>query len=433
MAEKTMYVRLQHRYDTEENWLKVADTDVPLVGEICVTTDGDNEGRFKIGNGRSTWKQLSYYGAADGKSTEIVDGKMTIKGIANAKAGDQLVIGANGDAEWVTPSTETVDGLRTAVSTLREDVDKLNGTVDEDGSVKKTAKDAVDTLDNALHAVAKSGAATDVVVADTTGNLTATNVEDAIAELVSMIGNKSVSVETSDSSEYAKVYTLKQGGAEIGTINIPKDLVVESGVVRTLEEETDGHAAGTYIVLTLANATSDTIWVPVDALIEYVTSGSQTGDMVVVSVSADHKVTATITDGSVSKVKLTSDVQESLNKADSAMQSISIMGETLTNGGELTVDQAKSALGLGSAAYKDETAFATPDDVADVKSDLIGTADDAAEADTIYGAKAHANGLVDALATIASTGNVNDLVQTPGDVLVLCGGTASTFSVPAAT
>ena len=46
-------------------------------------------------------------------------------------------------------------------------------------------------------------------------------------------------------------------------------------------------------------------------------------------------------------------------KADSAVQSVKILGETLTDGGELTVDEAKTALGLGSAAYTEASAYAT--------------------------------------------------------------------------
>ena len=55
-------------------------------------------------------------------------------------------------------------------------------------------------------------------------------------------------------------------------------------------------------------------------MIEYVTSGSGANDMVKIAVSADHKVTASITDGSITKAKLATAVQNSLNNADSAIQ-----------------------------------------------------------------------------------------------------------------
>lgn len=125
-------------------------------------------------------------------------------------------------------------------------------------------------------------------------------------------------VKDESSSDYAAVYHLTKDGANVGTsINIPKDMVVKSGAVVTNPE---GQKAGTYIVLTLANATEDKIYIPVDSLIEYVTSGSAADDMVVVNVSGDHKVTATITDGKVTKAKLDVNVQASLGLADTAVQ-----------------------------------------------------------------------------------------------------------------
>lgn len=122
-------------------------------------------------------------------------------------------------------------------------------------------------------------------------------------------------------------------------------MVVKSGSVVT---NPAGQAKGTYIELVLANATSDKIYIPVDQLIEYVTSGSVESDPIVVAVSADHKVTATITDGSITKAKLAATVQTSLGKADSAVQRVA----TGTTNGTISVDGKEvSVAGLGSAAY----------------------------------------------------------------------------------
>lgn len=57
--------RIQLRHDTEENWLLVADTLVPLAGEACLTTNGANKGKIKYGDGSSTWRQLEYSGGSD--------------------------------------------------------------------------------------------------------------------------------------------------------------------------------------------------------------------------------------------------------------------------------------------------------------------------------------------------------------------------------
>lgn len=63
-------------------------------------------------------------------------------------------------------------------------------------------------------------------------------------------------------------------------------------------------------------ATNDTLYIDVGGLIEYVTSGSAAGDMVVIAIDEQtHKVTASITDGAITKAKLETEVQTALNKA----------------------------------------------------------------------------------------------------------------------
>lgn len=60
MADITLNTRIQLRNDTEANWLLVANTAIPLVGEVCITNDGEHKGQFKIGDGATTWGDLPY-------------------------------------------------------------------------------------------------------------------------------------------------------------------------------------------------------------------------------------------------------------------------------------------------------------------------------------------------------------------------------------
>lgn len=148
------------------------------------------------------------------------------------------------------------------------------------------------------------------------------------------------------------IYTIKQGGSEVGKINIPKDMVVESGAV---VENPEGQPTGTYIKLVLKNV-ENPLYINVTSLIEYVTSGSEATDMVVITVSDDHKVSATITDGSITKAKLDASVQASLGKADTAVQTIT-SGDT---NGSIKVDGTDVAVsGLGTAAFTNTEAYAT--------------------------------------------------------------------------
>lgn len=176
---------------------------------------------------------------------------------------------------------------------------------------------------------------------------------DLTTKLPKMETDSRVKITTdSTDNNYAKVYIVKQGGSQIGRINIPKDLVVSEGSVVT---NPTGQAAGTYIKLIIANQTNP-LYINVASLIEYVTSGSAAGDMVYVTVDPDtHKVTATITNGTITKEKLDSKVQNSLGLADSAVQPKDTILIEHGGTGATDIKTARKNLGLGDAAIKDIT------------------------------------------------------------------------------
>lgn len=206
----------------------------------------------------------------------------------------------------------TIEGLGTAAAQNVEAFDSAGAAT----AVKNSVVNTVSVGDG----LAKSGEAIspkiDVVIDPVEGNALSKSAA-GLKVTIPAAAEYSI-VKEKSSSDYAAVYHLTKDGANVGaSINIPKDMVVKSGAVVTNPE---GQTAGTYIVLTLANATEDKIYIPVDSLIEYVTSGSAADDMVVINVSGDHKVTATITDGKVTKAKLDVSVQASLDFADTAVQ-----------------------------------------------------------------------------------------------------------------
>lgn len=222
-------------------------------------------------------------------------------------------------------------GLDTRVKAIEDDYLKTEDKYDdtalaarvkavEDDYLKASDKEELQTaITNAVKAHDESDAAHAALFTALNNKDTAMQGEiDALETEVAKKANSAdivdytVTVAESSPEGYAKAYTFSQKGAEIATINIPKDMVVESGSVVTNPE---GQPEGTYIKLVLANAAEDELFINVGDLIEYVTSGSAEGDQIVVAVSADHKVTATLSAGSVTLAQLHADVQAEIAKA----------------------------------------------------------------------------------------------------------------------
>jgi hypothetical protein len=229
----------------------------------------------------------------------------------------------------------------------------------------------------------------------------------AINEIYSMAGDAAsagtVTLTTADTPTegYLKTYVLSQYTKEIGKIDIPKDLVVESGTVVT---DPEGQDKGTYIKLVIANQT-DPIYINVKDLVDIYTA-AKNATQIQLAVNVNNEISATIVAGSVGTTeladnavttakiadanvtlaKLSSSLQASIGKADSAIQQIA----TGSTNGTIAVDGTDVAVkGLGSAAYKADTAF----DVAGAASAVLGAVSDSSTANTVYGAKAYADSL----------------------------------------
>ena len=80
-------------------------------------------------------------------------------------------------------------------------------------------------------------------------------------------------------------------------------------------------------------------------------------------------------------------LQTAVANANSAVQSVTILGHELGDGESVTVEQVKNDLGLGSAAYQPTSAFDAAGAATAVKNKLVGTADDAATDLTLNGLK----------------------------------------------
>ena len=122
------------------------------------------------------------------------------------------------------------------------------------------------------------------------------DVDVAIEVPVTELIDYSVTCEVKDSAEgdehsAFKHYSFMQCGKEVAHVDVPKDLVVESGTVETKAEAGVWGEAGTYIVLVIANQETP-IYVNVKDLVDiYGVDDTATIDM---SIDASNKITANV-------------------------------------------------------------------------------------------------------------------------------------------
>lgn len=139
--------------------LSAAETAVAGAVEV-----GSSEGTYYFGenvvvveNGKATLyliqpdKTLTEVGSVpvgDGKSIEVVDGKIAILGYGEATAGQQPRIATDGSIEWYTPDTSTVSGLADTVAGHTTDIANL-----QENKANKADVYTKEEVDNKLSSV----------------------------------------------------------------------------------------------------------------------------------------------------------------------------------------------------------------------------------------------------------------------------------------
>lgn len=120
---------------------------------------------------------------------------------------------------------------------------------------------------------------TQYVTVDAAGGLATTSYVDT---KIGAVNVPAYTLTKSTSTDYAAVYHLQKDGANVGeAINIPKDMVVESGKVvwgsyadGTFTPATDKKNATPYVELTLANSSANKIYIAVADLVNEHTAGT---------------------------------------------------------------------------------------------------------------------------------------------------------------
>lgn len=312
-------------------------------------------------------------------------------------------------------STDSIEGqITAAINALRDEI--LGNNSQYDNATLAAVNENLDAVEQSLTNMLSAGvngkslfvegrgqsiqlSGADIKLGAATDSFTTENtLDDAISALDTRITEEEVAsvvtVTPTTDSNYAQVYTIKQGDKEVGKINIPKDKVVESGEIVV---NPAGQSAGTYIKLVLQNVATP-LYINVGDLVDVYTAQASAaqvqvaisdtnvisativaGSISATELAADAVVTAKIKDGNVTKAKLESSVQTSLGKADTAYQkpSTGIAKSDLASA-------VQTSLGKADSAYqKPSTGIAKTDLASDVQTSL-GKADAAAPQATTY-------------------------------------------------
>jgi len=154
-----------------------------------------------------------------------------------------------------------IEGSAAEVEEIKEEIAAINGIIGN-GLSPKTLTEAINDINTKIG----DGFDENHTVANALSEL-----EQALKDALT------VTLESSDDPDYAKVYTLKQGGELVGTINIPKDIVIKEGKLvhgywngDTFTEDEEGPDVA--IKLTLNN--DDVIYINAKDLVDTYTAGN---------------------------------------------------------------------------------------------------------------------------------------------------------------
>ena len=360
---------------------------------VCVVADGAAD--LYIIQPDKTLKTVGSAVLGDGKSIEIVDGKVTIKGFGEASAGQQPRISADGTSiEWYTPDTSTVSGLADTVAGHTQDIANL-----QNNKADKATTLAGYGITDAMTATAITAAIQSAIAE--TGHASFVKV-DAVPDAESAEENVLYLVYNSSTSHY-DIYALVGETVELlddTSVDLSNYVQKESGKGLSTNDFTDdeksklaGIAAGAEV--NAISGVSSELSISEDDKI-----------LSILAVSQD-KVTG-LTDALANKVDVVAGKGLSTNDFTSELKS---KLENLNADGEANVLEAVKINGA---------ALQVTDKAVDIP---IATA---AALGVVKGSTA------DNSVTVASDGsmsvnslNVNKLIQDEGELLILDGGNAA--------
>ena len=219
-----------------------------------------------------------------------------------------------------------IDGLDVSEFVLASkdanNVITIKGIKETDGKIAAGTTTANDVT---FAAVAATGAAADVTVADSGDNFSSSNLEDALAELADAVATATaagdVTCETSEpvSGDILRTYSFYQGvlsgddaaakaAKKIIDVNVPRDYLVKSAEVKTVTTADDPYTGAEvgdkyidFVINTKDSAgTATHLYLPVNDLVDVYTGS--TGAEVTITVGNDNSISASINKISATKI-----------------------------------------------------------------------------------------------------------------------------------
>lgn len=299
---------------------------------------------------------------------------------------DELIKGQilSDAANAASSAVNALDVNEFALAEVSGSIVSISGIKEVDGKIAK-GENAI-----TLQPIARTGASSDVSYDNSTSGLSSTNVKAAIDEIAdaSAGGVSSKTIYLTDNSagqsDYAKVYKVWQGAHApdaavdpatlIGTINIPKDKVVQDGdVVDIFFDESDntlhegsisgpdvtelikgvgGTAtaadAGKYIKLILQNVT-DPLYIAANDLVDVYTGGTTAEVTVAVNGGV---ITATINDIDGSKIIYKAETSAGAGDGETVKQALTRLDGADTTDGSVRKIAKDAAAAASSAAVE---------------------------------------------------------------------------------
>lgn len=346
--------------------------------------------------------------ADDKKILDTLKGEVAVEGSVKKQVSDALTSAKN----YTDTEIEKLDVTDNAVvgsyvSAVSETDGKISVSRAELPTVSEIKSEgkaiiAVKEDKGVISATAGDIAAAHVTIADAAGHFNASTVEAALEELYSQSGAGSkVTLESANGTEgVLKVYTIKQGGNVVGTINIPKDLVVESGSVvkgnwvsGSFTESASG--TGTALKLVIANQ-SDPVYINTLDLVKDHTAGNG------INISNTNVVSIKVAEGNESFLTVDANGLKLSGVADHVASEIAKLDSNKSSAAD-----AKAVITVVETDGKITSVSFEDKDIASAA--LLGKKEDASTVDTAFGriAKevAERKAAIQALdATVDSTG-----------------------------